>query len=208
MWTSPSVQARREIQPGTPGGLTSAPMTLFYPDITIWEGCRSGLMRSGRRSRPMYGTEADFYSYHEAGNSFANWPEYNQLIGIGWRNKSFGKAITLNADGSVNIIPAGSGEDTSHGPWRDLQVKKRGSHPIHAGLPASWMAAELELWRYARGPAENLTVLSYAQTRTACVFPSSGRWHMDPGSATPRHTAMFGATRWSRAVPAAPRSRP
>lgn len=120
-----------------------------------------------------------FFAYHEANNSFESWPGYNQIIGLGWRNASFGKAITVNANGSLNIIPAGSGENTNHGARQDVLVSKRGSHPIHDGLPASWMVADIEIYRYARGPAENLTVLSYAQDRDGIRFPID--WTVDYG---------------------------
>ncbi len=112
-----------------------------------------------------------FYAFHEANNSFMEWPQYNQIIGLGWRDRGFGKAITVNADGSLNEIPAGTGENTGHGARQDVLVTKRGTHPIHTGLPATWMVADIEVYRYARGPAENLTVLSYAADRDGTRFP-------------------------------------
>jgi uncharacterized repeat protein (TIGR03806 family) len=121
-----------------------------------------------------------FYAFHEANNSFAEWPQYNQIIGLGWRDKSFGKAITVNADGSLNEIPAGAGENTGHGARQDVPVIKRGNHPIHAGLPATWMVADIEVYRYARGPAENLTVLSYAADRDGTRFPID--WTVEYGA--------------------------
>jgi uncharacterized repeat protein (TIGR03806 family) len=121
-----------------------------------------------------------FYAFHEANNSFAEWPQYNQIIGLGWRDRSFGKAITVNADGSLNEIPAGTGENTGHGARQDVMVTKRGNHPIHAGLPATWMVADIEVYRYARGPAENLTVLSYAADRDGIRFPID--WTVEYGA--------------------------
>lgn len=121
-----------------------------------------------------------FYAFHEANNSFAEWPQYNQIIGLGWRDKSFGKAITVNADGSLNEIPAGTGENTNHGARQDVRVTKRGDHPILAGLPATWMVADIEVYRYARGPAENLSVLSYAADRDGTRFPID--WTVEYGA--------------------------
>ena len=37
-----------------------------------------------------------------------------------------------------------------------------GPHPLHRGYPARWKTPKLEVYTYARGPAENLTPLSYA----------------------------------------------
>lgn len=121
-----------------------------------------------------------FYAFHEANNSFAEWPAYNDIIGLGWRDKSFGKAITVNADGSLNEIAAGAGENTGHGARQDVLVTKRGNHPIHAGLPATWMVADIEVYRYARGPAANLTVLSYAADRDGTRFPID--WTVEYGA--------------------------
>jgi type 1 glutamine amidotransferase len=113
-----------------------------------------------------------FYAYHEANNSFAEWPEYNEMIGLGWRKKNYGNAIVVRADGSLQMIPADEGDDTWHGNRSDVVVHQLGQHPIHAGLPRSWRAADLEVYCYARGPATNLTVLAYASdARTKLQFP-------------------------------------
>ncbi len=113
-----------------------------------------------------------FLVYHEANNSFAEWPQYNEMIGLGWRTAAQGKAIIVNEDESLQILPAGTGPNTGHGARVNVEVKRMNNHPIHAGLPQSWMAADVEIYRYARGPANNLTVLSYAKDpETQLQFP-------------------------------------
>lgn len=113
-----------------------------------------------------------FHAYHEANNAFATWTEYQRMLGLGWRNANDGSAIIVNADESLQILAPGSGPATSHGNRVNVEVKRRGNHAILAGLPLSWMAADLEIYRYARGPAENLTVLSYALDPTTQLrFP-------------------------------------
>lgn len=116
-----------------------------------------------------------FYVYHEANNSFAEWPDYNNMIGLGWRAANQGDAIIVNPDESLQIVPSGTGPDTSHGSRTNALVKRRISHPIHEGLPMSWRAADIEIYRYARGPASNMpnvTVLSYAlDPTTQLQFP-------------------------------------
>lgn len=113
-----------------------------------------------------------FYVHHEANNSFAEWPEYNRMIGLGWRDKNFGKAIVIEEDESILTIPSGEGENTGHGERIDVRVRALGHHPIHEGLPRSWMAADIEIYRYARGPAADLTVLAYAMDpKTRLRFP-------------------------------------
>lgn len=112
------------------------------------------------------------YVFHSANNAFPHWGAYNRMIGLGWRNKDFGWAITINEEGEVVRIPAGEGEKTSHGKRVDALLTRLGDHPIHIGLPRQWTAADIEIYRYARGPAENLTVLSYAKDeKTGINFP-------------------------------------
>ncbi len=109
--------------------------------------------------------------FHSANNAFPEWPEYNKMIGLGWRGKDFGPAIKIE-NGKPVIIPAGQGENTGHGKRVDALITRLGEHPIHEGLPAQWLAADLEIYRYARGPAENMQILSYAKdAKTGLDFP-------------------------------------
>ncbi len=102
------------------------------------------------------------YILHSANNAFPNWKEYNRMIGLGWRGKETGTALTVEDDQSITRIPPGEGRGTSHGPRVDTVVELLGSHPITKGYPKKWKTPLLEVYIYARGPAENLTVLSYA----------------------------------------------
>jgi type 1 glutamine amidotransferase len=112
------------------------------------------------------------YVFHSANNAFAHWEAYNRMIGLGWRGINFGWAICVGNEGEIARIPAGAGEKTSHGPRVDALLTRLGDHPIHAGLPRQWRAADIEIYRYARGPAENLNVLSFAQDeKTGINFP-------------------------------------
>lgn len=103
------------------------------------------------------------YALHSANNSFADWPEYNRMIGLGWRNKDYGTALEVD-DGTGRIIriPPGQGDRTSHGKRVDALVKQLGDHPIHAGLPRAWRVADAEIYTFVRGPAENVQVISYS----------------------------------------------
>jgi alpha-L-rhamnosidase len=103
------------------------------------------------------------FVFHSANNAFADWPEYDRIIGLGWRGKNAGTAITIDPDGAIRRIPTGEGRGTSHGARSDRLVHRLGEHPIHAGLPRQWTAAMIEVYTYARGPAENLDVLSWAE---------------------------------------------
>jgi hypothetical protein len=101
------------------------------------------------------------YIFHGGNNAFPQWPAYNDIIGLGWRKKAEGIAITVGNDGSLQRIPIGEGRDTGHGARTDIVLTRVGDHPIHAGLPRRWLTPSLEVYYYARGPAKNVDVLSY-----------------------------------------------
>ncbi len=101
------------------------------------------------------------YILHSANNAFGHWKEYDLMIGLGWRKADEGWALTVDEKGGVSRIPPGEGRGTYHGPRVDTVVQVLGDHPIHRGYPHRWKTPTLEVYKYARGPAENLTVLSH-----------------------------------------------
>jgi type 1 glutamine amidotransferase len=103
------------------------------------------------------------FVFHSANNAFAGWAEYDRIIGLGWRGKDAGTAIRIGFEEEIQRIPPGQGAGTSHGPRTDRVIHRLGDHPIHAGLPRRWTAAMIEVYTHARGPAEDLTVLSWAE---------------------------------------------
>jgi hypothetical protein len=103
------------------------------------------------------------FIYHSANNAFPDWPEYNDIIGLGWRKASYGTALRMSADGSITRLPPGQGRGTGHAPRSDVVVHQLGDHPIHQGLPPAWKSPMLEVYFDARGPAENVQVISYGK---------------------------------------------
>jgi len=101
------------------------------------------------------------YIWHSGNNAFDKWPEYNEIIGLGWRDADFGWALTIDESENIIRIPPGEGENTGHGPRHDTVVHRLGDHPIHKDMPRAWMTPDIEVYYYARGPANNLEVLSY-----------------------------------------------
>jgi len=112
------------------------------------------------------------YVLHSANNAFAFWPEYDTIIGLGWRPKTYGYALQLDSADYITRIPPGQGEGTNHGARFDAVIHVVNKHPINKGYPHSWRTASMELYRYARGPAQNITVLSAAaDSVTGKIFP-------------------------------------
>jgi len=99
------------------------------------------------------------YIYHGANNAFKNWNAYNEIIGLGWRNKDFGIALTIDENEKVVTVLKGEGERTGHGKRTNVLITRMNNHPIHKGMPKSWLAADIEVYRYARGPGKKLEVL-------------------------------------------------
>jgi type 1 glutamine amidotransferase len=103
------------------------------------------------------------FVYHSGNNAFAKWPEYNDIIGLGWRAVTYGTALKMSADGTITPQGPGEGRATSHAPRADVLVHTLGDHPIHQGMPAVWKTPMLEVYYDARGPAKNVQVISYGQ---------------------------------------------
>ena len=84
------------------------------------------------------------------------------MIGLGWRPKETGYALELDSVNNIIRIPPGQGSNTAHGKRFDAIIHTLIKHPINKDFPPQWITPSMELYTHARGPAENLTVLSYA----------------------------------------------
>jgi len=119
-----------------------------------------------------------FVSVHAADNAFANWKEYNLMIGVGgWRgrNDKSGPHFYYQ-DGKLVRDPA-PGMAGSHGARNPFQVVNRVmDHPVTKGLPKAWMHVGDELYANLRGPGENMTILSTAFSDPA----NRGTGHEEP----------------------------
>lgn len=111
---------------------------------------------------------------HSANNAFESWEAYNRIIGLGWRKRDFGTALRIGDDETIERVPAGQGGGTGHATRQNRVVHRLGEHPIHAGLPRAWRTPLLEVLTYARGPAENIDVLSWAEDPAG-----QGRWPVE-----------------------------
>jgi type 1 glutamine amidotransferase len=105
-----------------------------------------------------------FVAVHAANNSFPEWVEYNEMIGVGgWggRNEKWGPYVRVR-EGKV-VLDTSRGSGGSHGPRHPFVVVTQApNHPVMKGLPPRWMHATDELYDRLRGPAKHLTVLATA----------------------------------------------
>ena len=113
------------------------------------------------------------YILHSANNAFSHWKEYEKMIGLGWRPATVGYALEIDAKKNIVRLPPGEGLGTGHGERFNAMVKILNRHPINEHYPDEWQTANTEVYYFARGPAKNLTVLSYAldSTGTQRMWP-------------------------------------
>lgn len=102
---------------------------------------------------------------HAADNSFGDWPEYNEMIGLGgWggRNEKSGPYVYVNEAGDV-VRDESAGRGGAHGPQHEYSIVIRDTkHPITAGLPREWKHTQDELYQELRGPATQMNILATA----------------------------------------------
>jgi len=105
-----------------------------------------------------------FVTVHAADNAFADWPEYNEIIGLGgWngRNQASGPYVYFRENRLMRDDSSGDGG--GHGSQHEFVVSHRDTeHPITRGLPSAWRHTQDELYERLRGPAKNMHVLATA----------------------------------------------
>lgn len=100
---------------------------------------------------------------HAANNAFEGWPEFNKMIGLGWRKNTFGDRLTVDDSGKVVRTPKGEGPGAGHGPQHAYKIVVREpSHPVTQGMPREWMHTKDELYQGQRGPAADMEILATA----------------------------------------------
>ena len=106
-----------------------------------------------------------FVVVHAANNAFGDWPEYNEMIGLGgWggRNEKSGPYIYLDDTGKL-VRDTSPGSGGHHGPQHPFQIIVRGAeHPVTKGMPRQWLHVNDELYDKLRGPGENIHILATA----------------------------------------------
>ncbi|MEI6679000.1 MAG: ThuA domain-containing protein [Mariniphaga sp.] len=111
--------------------------------------------------------------YHAADNSFPEWKEYNEMIGLGWgRTEKDGPyyyySFAGNKRNEKQVIDTTAGKGGSHGQRHEFAVKIRNmEHPVTKGLPVIWFHGKDELYSKLRGPAKNMEILATAYADTS-----------------------------------------
>jgi len=102
--------------------------------------------------------------YHFALAAFPDWPEWNEMIGLGgWgkRTREHGPYMRWR-DGKI-VRDDIDGKSGGHGPAQAFSLDIREpNHPITQGLPLRFAHVEDELYGWLRGPGKNVTVLATA----------------------------------------------
>jgi uncharacterized protein len=134
-----------------------------------------------------------FVCIHAANNSFPDWPEYNQMIGLGgWGGRSEKSGPYVYVKDGALVRDTSPGPGGNHGAQWEFNVDLRPEgkeHPITKGLPESWKHAKDELYDKLRGPAENMTVLA-TSTSQVTNRPEPMIMVLDYGKGRVFHTPM------------------
>jgi hypothetical protein len=105
---------------------------------------------------------------HAANNAFPGWKEYNQMIGMGWRDAKFGKRLKYDDAGQAVVVEAGTDQGSGHRYVGPFTVTVRDpDHPVTKGMPKEWLHVRDELYDNMRGPVENVHVLATAYSDKA-----------------------------------------
>ena len=100
---------------------------------------------------------------HAANNAFPNWPEFNQITGLLWRDPLGGQRLYYDDGGKLIRVPRGQGQGAGHGRKHPFIVRVRQpNHPIMNGVPTEWLHSFDELYHGQRGPAKDMKILSSA----------------------------------------------
>ncbi len=154
-----------DVATSPPSGDDMAPFKPTFGDYDVvvsnyngdrWSGKTESLFRS-------YVSEGGgFVTVHAADNAFPNWPEYNQMIGLGgWRGRDESSGPYVYYSGDNKIVDDSPGQGGSHGKQHEFLIQVREpNHPIMRGIPSEWMHTKDELYAQLRGPARSMEILA------------------------------------------------
>jgi type 1 glutamine amidotransferase len=166
-----------DVSTSPPKGSPPESWQAFKPDLTAYKAVVSNYNgapwpQTVRDAFTKYVADGGgFVSVHAANNSFPDWKEYNDMIGVGgWggRNEKSGPWLYVKDGKLFRDTSAGNGG--AHGPQHEFIVETQSpDHPIMRGLPKRWLHAKDELYSKLRGPGENVEILSTAVSDLTAV---------------------------------------
>ena len=98
------------------------------------------------------------YVLHSANNAFPHWAEYDKMIGLGWRPKSFGYAFEIDEEKRLVKIPPGEGEATGHGDRFNALIQILNRHPINKNYPDQWRCNTESIFHGSRKESHSAVV--------------------------------------------------
>lgn len=127
---------------------------------------------------------------HAANNAFGGWRDYNQMIGMGWRNKDGGDRLYLDDAGKQVKVKNNEGDASGHRYTGKFGITVRNpDHPITKGMPREWLHNNDELYDNMRGPIANVTLLATAYSKGTKVHEPM-IWTVAYGKGKIFHTPM------------------
>ena len=104
-----------------------------------------------------------FVAIHAATNTFGDWEDYCEMIGLGWRGPGDGDRLYFDDTADLVRVPHGQGRGAGHGPAHEFTIDVRDNeHPVTRGMPHKWVHAVDDLYHGQRGPAKAMTILATA----------------------------------------------
>jgi hypothetical protein len=164
-----TVDVSSNVKPGEPSGRVAETVS-FPPDLAKYDVLLSNYNGAPwptdfqtTLTKRLADGKIGLVIVHAADNAFEGWPEWNEMIGLGWRGNGFGTRLVVNSRGTELLVPKGRGPGAGHGAKHAFVVTIRDTeHPITKGMPAEWLHAPDELYHGLRGPAGHMHLLATA----------------------------------------------
>ena len=188
--TSPKRNQEKLIPPDWKSGPFPPDLTKFDVLLSNYNGAAWPVEMQKSLDENLKAGKIGLAIVHAANNSFGNWTEYLQMVGMGWYDKNKGDRLLLDEKGEKIIIPKGKGDGPGHRYTGKFSVTIRNAnHPITKGMPLEWLHNNDELYDNMRGPIENIDLLATSYSKGTKVHEPM-IWTVQYGKGRVFHTPM------------------